>query len=103
MTWKVRLTAKVRKRLKKLPTNIDEIFQLLLAEIKLSDPVQCDWPNYSKLKGKPDCHNCHLQRSRPTYGAGWRVLSQEDQLMEVTQVGTHEQPTHLSYSFFLAT
>ena len=82
MVWGVLLTANVRKRLKKLPKSIDEVFQLLLAEMRLSGPVQADWPNYGKLR--KDCHHCHLQRGRPTYVAVWRVLSKKDRLIEVT-------------------
>jgi len=38
MAWAVLLTGNVRKNLKRLPKGITEIFQLLLAEIKLSGP-----------------------------------------------------------------
>jgi len=39
MVWRILVTASVRQRLKKLPKSIDEIFQLLLAELGLSGPV----------------------------------------------------------------
>jgi len=61
----------------------------LLAEIKLSGPVQAEWPNYGKLR--EDCYHCHLQRGRPTYVAVWKVLSKKDQVIEVTYVGSHEK------------
>ena len=64
MAWRVLLTASVRQRLKKLPKSIDEIFQLLLAELGLSGPVQKDWPHYGKLW--EDCYHCHLQRGKIT-------------------------------------
>ena len=89
MAWVVLLTANVRQRLKRLPGSIDEIFQLLLAEIKLSGPVQADWPNYGKLR--EDCYHCHLQKGRPTYVAVWRVLSKKEKIIEVTYVGSHEE------------
>ena len=89
MAWGVLLTANVRKRLKKLPKSIDEVFQLLLAEISLSGPVQPNWPHYGKLR--ENCHHCHLQRGRPTYVAVWRVLSKEGKVIEVTYVGSHEK------------
>jgi mRNA-degrading endonuclease RelE of RelBE toxin-antitoxin system len=82
MAWGVLLTAKVGKRLKKLPKGIDEAFQLLLAEMRLSGPVQPNWPHYGKLR--ENCHHCHLQRGRPTYVAVWRVLSKKDKVIEVT-------------------
>jgi len=83
------LAANVRKGLKKLPKGIDEAFQLLLAEIKLSGPVQANWPNYGKLR--EDCHHCHLQKGRPTYVAVWRILSKKERIIEVTYVGSHEK------------
>ncbi len=89
MAWGVWLTAKVRKSLKRLPKGIDETFQLLLAELRLSGPVLADWPNYGKLLD--NCHHCHLRRGRPTYVAVWKVLSKKDKLIEVTYVGSHEK------------
>ena len=89
MPWGVLLTANVRKRLKRLPRSIDEAFQLLLAEPKLSGPVQANWPNFGKLR--EDCYHCHLQRGRPTYVAVWRVLSKKEKVIEVTYVGSHEK------------
>ena len=64
MAWTILLTANVRQRIKKLPKGIEEIFKLLLAEMKLSGPVRADWPNYGKLR--EDCHHCHLRKGRPT-------------------------------------
>jgi len=89
MVWRVLITVNVRKSLKKLSQGIDETFQLLLAEMRLSGPVQADWPNYGKLR--KDCHHCHLQRGRPTYVAVWRVLSKKEKVIEVTYVGSHEK------------
>lgn len=91
MSWTVLLTTNAHKRIKKLPKTVDEIFQLLLAELSFSGPVQATWPRYGKLQD--DCYHCHLQRGRPTYVAVWRLLSKKDQVIEVTYVGTHEK-TH---------
>jgi mRNA-degrading endonuclease RelE of RelBE toxin-antitoxin system len=89
MVWRVLITANVRKSLKKLPQGIDATFQLLLAEMRLSGPVQANWPNYGKLR--ENCHHCHLQRGRPTYVAVWRVLSKKNKVIEVAYVGSHEK------------
>jgi len=62
---------------------------LLLAELKLSGPVQANWPNFGKLR--EDCYHCHLQRGRPTYVSVWRVLSKKEKVIEVTYVGSHEK------------
>jgi len=89
MAWVVLLTANVHQKLKKIPRSIDAVFQFFLAEIRLSGPVQVNWPNYGKLR--ENCYHCHLQRGRPTYVAVWKVLSKKDKLIEVTYVGSHEK------------
>ncbi len=89
MAWRVLLTANVRRKLKKLPKGMDETFQLLLAEMEVSGPVQNNWPKYGKLR--EDCYHCHLQKGRLTYVAVWRVLSKKEKKIEVTYVGSHEK------------
>jgi mRNA-degrading endonuclease RelE of RelBE toxin-antitoxin system len=89
MAWEVRLSAKARRKLKQLPPDIDEIFQLLLAEMKVSGPTRGDWPNYGKLSNPSGCYHCHLQKGNPTYVAVWRVVVKG--LIEVIYVGTHEK------------
>ncbi len=89
MVWQVRLTTKVRQGLKKLPPSVEEIVQLLFAEIKHSGPLRRNWPHYGKLR--QDCYHCHLQKGRPTYVAVWRVISKIGRFIEVTYVGTHEK------------
>jgi mRNA-degrading endonuclease RelE of RelBE toxin-antitoxin system len=89
MAWKVLLTVKARKRLKRLPKGVDETLQLLLAEMRLCGPLRADWPSYGKLQ--EDCHHCHLQKGRPTYVAVWRVINKKDKVIEVTYVVSHEK------------
>ena len=90
MAWEVRLTGRTYKNLRRLPQGIAEIFQILLAEIKLSGPIRSRWPNYGRLQQK-DCFHCHLQRGKPTWVAVWRVIDKGARIVEVTYVGTHEK------------
>ena len=89
--WRVNLIGKARKNCKKVPKNIQEIFQVLLAEIKIAGPIRNRWPNYVKISGKKDCYHCHLQKGKPTYVAVWKVTDKPQKIIEVTYVGTHEK------------
>lgn len=89
--WTVNLVGKARKNCKRLPKGIQEIFQVLLAELKLAGPIRKQWPHFGKIKGATDCYHCHLQRGSPTYVAVWRVGDKAKRITEVTYVGTHEK------------
>ena len=89
--WTVNLTGKARKNCKKIPIGIQEIFQVLLAEIKISGPIRNRWPNFGKISGEKDCYHCHLQKGKPTYVVVWKVTDKPQKIVEVTYVGTHEK------------
>ncbi len=76
---------------KKLPRGVQEIFQLLLAELKIGGPIKSQWPEFGKIKGAKDCYHCHLIRGKPTYVSVWRVVDKSEKNIEVTYVGTHEK------------
>ena len=59
-------------------------------EMKKLGPTRTTWPNYGKIRGKRDCHHCHLKKGKPTYVAVWKVTDKENKLVEVRYVGTHE-------------
>jgi len=84
------LTTGVLKGLRRLPPSIEEIFQLLLAEIQLSGPIRTRWPHFGKLARK-DCYHCHLKKGKPRYVAVWRIADKKNRIVEVTYVGTHER------------
>jgi hypothetical protein len=89
MSWKVELSSKGYKSLKKIPKRTKESFQVLLDEIRTLGPVRGNWPNYGKLS--KDCHHCHLQKKgKPVYVAVWKVTDKEIKIIEVNYVGTHE-------------
>lgn len=85
MSWTVKTKKKVAKSLQKLPKNVREDLQALVADIMKSGPVRGDWPNYSKLAD--GSHHCHLNYS---YVAVWIVVDNEIRIVEVTYVGSRE-------------
>lgn len=90
MTWDVKYTSKARKQAKGLPERVQEVLDLLVAEIEQSGPVRSNWTSYGKLGGKKDCHHCHIKKGKPTYVAVWQVTDKKIKLVEVRYVGTHE-------------
>ena len=86
------MTARARKARRKLPQGVEEIFQVLLAELEIAGPVRGNWPNYGKL-GR-GCHHCHLKKGKPTYVTVWEEVAGHVRLMEVTYVGTHEKASY---------
>ena len=56
--YKIRILKKVQKNLRKIPSEVQMLFQALLIDLEEGGPEQPSWPNYSKL-GKNKYH-CHL-------------------------------------------
>lgn len=65
--WTVNLINRARKGCKKTPKSIQEIFQVLLAELTVAGPIRKLWPNFGKIRGAKECYHCHLQKGNPTY------------------------------------
>ena len=91
MGWTVKITGKARKQKEKLPERFKDALDALTLDIELNGPAVPAWPNYGKLKGKPDYHHCHLNKGKPRYVAVWKVTDNAIQLVEVRYVGTHEK------------
>ena len=89
--WTVNLANRTQKNCKKLPRDILEILQVLLAELDVAGPVRNRWPNFGKIRGAKNCYHCHLQKGNPTYVAVWRISDKTKKIIEVTYVGTHEK------------
>lgn len=89
MSWKVMVSAKASKSLRKLPEAACKALALLLKDIEAGGPVRGDWPNYGKLSHQR--HHCHIRKGRPTYVAVWEEVAGEIRLVEVTYVGSHEK------------
>jgi mRNA-degrading endonuclease RelE of RelBE toxin-antitoxin system len=91
MSWDVCLSAKAFKQAAKLPQDIRDRLEFLLREMRELGPARTNRPNYGKLRGKADCHHCHLKKGNPTYVAVWQVRDKTIRLIEVVYVGTHEK------------
>lgn len=91
MPWDVKFTSKAEKQAKDLPPKVQETLFALVLEMRKLGPVRTTWPNYGRIKGKKDCHHCHLKKGKPTYIAVWKVANKESKLVEVRYVGTHEK------------
>ena len=91
MGWSVKFTGRAKKQKEKLPERFQDTLEFLVADIETHGPVVPAWPNYGKLKGKPDYHHCHLNKGKPRYVAVWKVTNNAIQLVEVRYVGTHEK------------
>jgi mRNA-degrading endonuclease RelE of RelBE toxin-antitoxin system len=89
--WNVKIHPRVGKALPALPKPVQEAFGLLLNDLRLNGPFAIKWPNYGKLKGRPNAHHCHLKKGRPTYVSVWWDIKAEKKTIEVTYVGTHEK------------
>ncbi len=90
MKWTVGFSARVRKQRDKLPPAIFDAFAALVREIQEGGPVRSGWPHYGKLKGRSQCHHCHLNKGKPRYVAVWQVVDGKICFVEVRYVGTHE-------------
>lgn len=88
--WTVFLSKKVEKQSSRLPEDIFLALATLRMELKLEDPVQPEWQNYSKLKGKRgEYYHCHLNKGHPRYVAVWQVIDNIIQVIEVVFAGPH--------------
>jgi mRNA-degrading endonuclease RelE of RelBE toxin-antitoxin system len=90
MFWDVKFRSRAKKQAKDLPVQIQERLFALVMEIRGLGPTRTTWPNYGKIKGRKDCHHCHLKKGRPTYVAVWKVTDKQNRYVEVRYVGTHE-------------
>jgi len=91
--WTVRLNRQAEKQYKKLEHHgskpaVTDVINLLIIEMRRDGPYRANWPHYSPLA--ENVFHCHLQRGRPTYVACWKVIDEENKIIEVYYVGTHE-------------
>jgi mRNA-degrading endonuclease RelE of RelBE toxin-antitoxin system len=96
--WAVGFSKKAGKQKSRLPQNVLDRLAALVKELILEGPVQHEWLNYGKLKGKKgDYHHCHVHGGHPTYVVVWQVLDRQVRIMEIRYAGTHE---NLNYDSF---
>lgn len=87
--WNVKANRKVQKQVEKLPRNVKDALNVLLAAIRQEGPTRHEWPNYGRLG--ENIHHCHLKKGHPTYVAVWEVIDKKVKLIEVLYAGTHEK------------
>ena len=82
--YTVELSAKTKKMIKKLPLDIQDIFVLLVEDIKQNGAIRKNWRNFSAL-GKNKYH-CHLNYS---WVACWK-WEKGSFIVEVYYAGSRE-------------
>lgn len=87
--YRVEISGKVQKQLRKLSKKIHDTLQALMKDIEVYGPVAGKWPNYGKLG--ENRHHCHLKTGNPTYVAVWETTDKTARIVEVIYVGTHEK------------
>lgn len=84
MRYKVKIKKRVLKKIRALPSAVQEIFDVLQADLQGRGPWLPDWPNYSKL-GFGRFH-CHLNYS---HVACW-THEKDTIIIEVYYVGSRQ-------------
>jgi mRNA-degrading endonuclease RelE of RelBE toxin-antitoxin system len=85
MKYEVRIKRKIDRGLRKLPSDVQKLLYLLLADLKANGPTQKTWQNFSPLG--QDRYHCHLNYR---YVACWTCRKKEI-VIEVYYVGTREK------------
>ena len=85
MEYEVLVRKKVERGLRKLPSDVQKLFFLLVADLQADGPVQKTWRNFSPLG--TDRYHCHLNYR---YVACWTCRKKEIEI-EVYYVGSREK------------
>ena len=85
MKYRIRVKKKVARGLKKLPTDVQKLFYLLIADLQADGPIQKSWRNFSPLENNR--YHCHLGYR---YVACWTCKKNEI-VIEVYYVGSREK------------
>ena len=85
MKYEIRIKRKVDRGLRKLPSDVQKLLYLLIADLKADGPIQKTWRNVSPLgSGR---YHCHLNYK---YVACWTCRKNEI-IIEVYYVGSREK------------
>jgi mRNA-degrading endonuclease RelE of RelBE toxin-antitoxin system len=90
MTWKIGITNKASKQLKKLSESVRSAYVTLVKEMEIYGPYRTNWKHYGKLKNAGECYHCHIISGKPTYVVCWEITDKKIKILEVYYVGTHE-------------
>jgi len=61
LVYAVKISRQWARKLKVLPTEVQDLFELLVEDLHEKGPFRTEWPNYSPLKN--DYYHCHLNRN----------------------------------------
>lgn len=85
MNFEVRVKRKLARDLNKLPSDVQKLFFLLVADLQAEGPIQTSWKNFSALGAGR--YHCHLNYR---YVACWTWRKNEI-MIEVYYVGSREK------------
>mgnify|MGYP002636796373 FL=1 len=85
MKYEIRIKRKVARGLHKLPSGVQKLLYLLVADLQADGPIQKGWRNFSPLGD--DRYHCHLDYR---YVACWTCKKNEI-VIEVYYVGSREK------------
>lgn len=85
MKHEVRVKTKVERGLLKLPSDVQKLFFLLVADLQADGPIQKTWRNFSPLG--VNRYHCHLNYR---YVACW-TCEKGEIVIEVYYVGSREK------------
>ena len=85
MKYEIVIKRKIERGLSKLPSDVQKLFFLLVADLQAEGPLQTSWRNFSKLG--EDRYHCHLNYH---YVACW-TCQKHGIIVEVYYVGSREK------------
>lgn len=85
MSYEVQIKRRVERGLRKLPSDVQKILYLLIADLRSDGPIRKGWRNFSPLGH--DRFHCHLNYR---YVACWTCRKNEI-VIEVYYVGSREK------------
>jgi mRNA-degrading endonuclease RelE of RelBE toxin-antitoxin system len=85
MEYEIQIKRKVERGLRKLPSDVQKLLYLLVADLKADGPIQKTWRNFSPLES--DRYHCHLNYG---YVACWTCRKNQI-VIEVYYVGSREK------------
>ena len=89
MGYLVTIRNSAKKSLSKVPLEVQQVFEVLVAVLQTSGPTgPHNWTNYGKLKGKKNKYHCHLTKNHE-FVACWEYLKEEITI-EVYYAGSHK-------------